>query len=82
MPKLTAVVACLLVAVAFGAGHAAAASVEFVHHNNTQLAAVLQRVHNRCPDVSRLYTLSESSVRGVPLYVLEFSDNPGRQQEN
>jgi hypothetical protein len=30
--------------------------------------------------VSRLYTLSEPSVNGVPLYVLEFSDMPGRHE--
>jgi len=54
--------------------------VEFVHHNNTMLAAVLQRIHNTCPDISRLYTLSETSVQGVPLYVLEFSDVPGKHQ--
>eukprot|EP00092_Neocalanus_flemingeri_P035502 GFUD01038635.1.p1 GENE.GFUD01038635.1~~GFUD01038635.1.p1 ORF type:complete len:478 (+),score=118.25 GFUD01038635.1:214-1647(+) len=56
------------------------AKVEFKHHNNTEMAAVLQQVHNRCPDVSRLYTLSEPSVLGVPLYVLEFSDRPGRHE--
>jgi len=56
------------------------AKVEFKHHNNTEMAAVLQQVHNRCPDISRLYTLSESSVLGVPLYVLEFSDHPGRHE--
>ena len=38
------------------------------------------KVHNRCPDISRLYTLSESSVLGVPLYVLEFSDHPGHHE--
>lgn len=37
-------------------------------------------MHNRCPDISRLYTLSETSVSGVPLYVLEFSDVPGKHQ--
>jgi carboxypeptidase E len=65
----------LLVVVAVAIG-----DVEFVHHNNTMLASVLQKVHNRCPDVSRLYTLSESSVHGVPLYVLEFSDMPGKHE--
>merc|ERR1712110_621527 len=30
--------------------------------------------------ISRLYTLSEPSVRGVPLYVLEFSDKPGHHE--
>ena len=38
------------------------------------------QVHNKCPDISRLYTLSEPSVRGVPLYVLEFSDKPGHHE--
>jgi hypothetical protein len=38
------------------------------------------KIHNQCPDVSRLYTLSEPSVNGVPLYVLEFSDMPGRHE--
>lgn len=37
-------------------------------------------MHNQCPDISRLYTLSEPSVRGVPLYVLEFSDKPGHHE--
>merc|ERR1711936_13122 len=49
-------------------------------HANTQLAALLQQVHNKCPDVTRLYTLSEPSVMGVPLYVLEFSDKPGHHE--
>jgi len=55
-------------------------NIEFKHHNNTQLAAILQQVHNKCPDVTRLYTLSEPSVQGVPLYVLEFSDKPGHHE--
>eukprot|EP00095_Tigriopus_kingsejongensis_P012685 maker-scaffold22_size673200-snap-gene-4.20 protein:Tk12685 transcript:maker-scaffold22_size673200-snap-gene-4.20-mRNA-1 annotation:"carboxypeptidase e-like" len=55
-------------------------AVEFKHHNNTELAEVLQRIHNRCPDITRLYTLSETSVNGIPLYVLEITDNPGRHE--
>merc|ERR1711983_556549 len=55
-------------------------NIQFKHHNNTELAAILQQVHNKCPDISRLYTLSEPSVEGVPLYVLEFSDNPGHHE--
>ena len=34
----------------------------------------------RCPDITRLYTLSEPSVNGIPLYVLEFTDNPGKHE--
>merc|ERR1712012_178963 len=56
------------------------ANIQFKHHNNTELAAILQQVHNKCPDISRLYTLSEPSVEGVPLYVLEVSDNPGHHE--
>ncbi|TRY80294.1 hypothetical protein TCAL_04318 [Tigriopus californicus] len=56
------------------------AAVEFKHHNNTELAEVLQRIHNRCPDITRLYTLSETSVNGIPLYVLEITDNPGKHE--
>merc|ERR1712223_2260872 len=55
-------------------------SLAAIHCNNTQLAAILQKVHNKCPDVTRLYTLSEPSVQGVPLYVLEFSDKPGHHE--
>merc|ERR1712051_1145791 len=56
------------------------AEVEFKHHNNTEMAAVLQQVHNRCPDITRLYTLSEPSVNGIPLYVLEITDHPGKHE--
>ena len=41
--------------------------VDFSHHNNTMLAAVLQKIHNKCPEVSRLYTLSESSGMKINL---------------
>merc|ERR1711981_935741 len=57
-----------------------AGKVEFKHHNNTEMAEVLQQIHNRCPDITRLYTLSETSVNGVPLYVLEFTDHPGKHE--
>merc|ERR1711994_1093320 len=66
---------------AFGAFLACvSAEVEFKHHNNTEMAAVLQQVHNRCPDITRLYTLSEPSVNGIPLYVLEITDHPGKHE--
>lgn len=58
----------------------AAGNVDFKHHNNTEMAEVLQQIHNRCPDITRLYTLSETSVNGIPLYVLEFTDHPGKHE--
>merc|ERR1711899_506804 len=60
--------------------NASSAEVEFKHHDNTEMAEVLQQVHNRCPDITRLYTLSEPSVNGIPLYVLEITDHPGKHE--
>ncbi|GBP04303.1 Carboxypeptidase E [Eumeta japonica] len=59
-----------------------AASCEFVwkHHNNEELPLVLEEIHRKCPNITRVYALSEPSVLGVPLYVIEFSDKPGFHQ--
>ncbi|KAJ0179858.1 hypothetical protein K1T71_004449 [Dendrolimus kikuchii] len=58
------------------------ASAEFVwkHHNNEELPLVLEEVHQKCSNISRVYALTEPSVRHVPLYVIEFSDTPGFHQ--
>lgn len=53
---------------------------EFKHHDNDEMVAVLEDVHSRCPNITQLYTLSEKSVLGVPLYVIEFSTYPGHHQ--
>ncbi|XP_077290572.1 carboxypeptidase E-like isoform X2 [Arctopsyche grandis] len=50
------------------------------HHNNDELLEVLEDVHSRCPNNTRIYTLSETSVRGIPLYVMEFATRPGHHQ--
>ncbi|CAH0699986.1 unnamed protein product [Spodoptera exigua] len=57
-------------------------SAEFIwkHHNNEQLPIVLEEVHAKCPNITRVYALSEPSVCGVPLYVIEFADTPGFHQ--
>ncbi len=57
-----------------------APEIEFKHHNNTELAEALQHVHNKCPDITRLYTLSETSVNGIPIYGLEITDKPGKHE--
>lgn len=53
-------------------------SFEFKHHNNQELYQVLDSVHKKCPNITRIYTLSESSVLGVPLYFIEFSTQVGQ----
>jgi len=50
------------------------------HHDNKEMEQVLRDITEHCPDVSRLYALSEPSVRGVPLWVIEFSDSPGHHE--
>ncbi|KAJ8954965.1 hypothetical protein NQ318_000396 [Aromia moschata] len=59
---------------------AGAMQFQFKHHNNDELLHVLQDVNVRCPNVSRIYSLSETSVLGTPLYVLEFSASPGHHE--
>ncbi|CAB3379664.1 Hypothetical predicted protein [Cloeon dipterum] len=50
---------------------------QFKHHDNKEMLDLLQQVHKRCPGITRVYNLSETSVRGVPLSVIEFSTHPG-----
>lgn len=59
-----------------------AGSTKFVwkHHDNVEMAYVMEEVHMRCPNITRVYQLSETSVNNVPLYVIEFSDKPGHHQ--
>lgn len=57
-------------------------SAKFVwkHHNNEELPLVLEEIHEQCPNITRIYSLSEPSVQNVPLYVIEFSLTPGYHQ--
>lgn len=59
---------------------AASSTFQWKQHNNEELPLVLEEVHQKCPSITRVYTLSEPSVRGVPLYVIEFSETPGFHQ--
>jgi hypothetical protein len=55
-------------------------TLEFRHHSNDEIPEILSSIHSRCPNITRVYTLSERSVRGLPLYVVEFSTTPGYHQ--
>ncbi|KAF0298301.1 Carboxypeptidase E [Amphibalanus amphitrite] len=50
----------------------------FRHHDNTELLEILEDVHSRCPDISDVYELSETSVRGVPLAVIVLGKQPSK----
>lgn len=53
---------------------------EFRHHDNDELVAALEKIHEDCKNISRIYTLSETSVNGKPLYLIEFSTRPGHHE--
>lgn len=53
---------------------------EWKHHDNKELNELLQRVNKECPNITRLYELSERSVAGWPLTVIEISDKPGQHE--
>lgn len=50
---------------------------EFKHHNNYELNKKLERIQSECPSITLLYELNYRSLKGWPLTVIEFSNNPG-----
>ncbi|XP_071039037.1 carboxypeptidase E [Parasteatoda tepidariorum] len=51
------------------------------HLNNAQLQDFLIQIHEKCPNITRVYELKESSVNGWPLVVIEFTQHPGKHEE-
>ena len=50
----------------------------FRHHDNTELLEILEDVHSRCPEISDVYELSETSVLGTPLAVIVLGKQPSK----
>lgn len=46
------------------------------HHNNEQVIEIIEKVSQKCPDITYVYDLNKPSYRGKPLRVIVFSDNP------
>lgn len=51
-----------------------------VHLNNAELQDALLQIHDRCPNITRVYELNHRSVRGWPLLVVEITNNPGKHE--
>lgn len=52
---------------------------EFIHHDTNAAAKVLSDIHQRCPDITRVYSVGDS-VESRPLSVIEFSTHPGKHE--
>ncbi|XP_077638674.1 putative carboxypeptidase X1 [Lonchura striata] len=53
--------------------------LDFRHHNYQEMRKLMKRVSEECPDITRVYSIGQSS-RGLRLYVMEISDNPGQHE--
>ncbi|KAL8561644.1 hypothetical protein ACOMHN_001376 [Nucella lapillus] len=53
-------------------------SFEYIHHDHPATVAILREVNEKCPEITRLYNLSETSVQGRELIVIEMTEEPGK----
>lgn len=68
---------CLLIGLSFLLSVTSLVScLDFTYHGDWAMEAAILRIHERCPNITRPYTIG-SSVRGRKLWVIEISDNPG-----
>ena len=49
------------------------------HHNYKEMKSYLQKVHEKCPNITRIYSVGKS-LQNRDLLVMEMSDNPGKQE--
>ncbi|XP_053735240.1 probable carboxypeptidase X1 [Synchiropus splendidus] len=53
--------------------------LDFRHHNYTEMRKLMKSVTEQCPDIMRVYSIGKS-YKGLKLYVMEISDNPGKHE--
>uniref|UniRef100_A0A8C6XX23 Carboxypeptidase X1 n=1 Tax=Naja naja TaxID=35670 RepID=A0A8C6XX23_NAJNA len=53
--------------------------LDFRHHNYKELRKLMKNVSEACPDITRIYSIGKS-YRGLNMYVMEISDNPGQHE--
>jgi carboxypeptidase E len=50
------------------------------HHTNEEVFSIIDQVNKKCPDITYVYDLGLKSVKGIPLRVIVFSDNPSKHE--
>ncbi|XP_069475053.1 adipocyte enhancer-binding protein 1 isoform X2 [Ambystoma mexicanum] len=51
-------------------------NLDFKHHNYKDMRQLMKVVNEECPTITRIYNVGKSS-RGLKIYAMEISDNPG-----
>ncbi|XP_011618137.1 probable carboxypeptidase X1 [Takifugu rubripes] len=54
-------------------------SLDFRHHNYTEMRKLMRSVAEECPDITHIYTIGKSYL-GLKLYVMVISDNPTKHE--
>nr|XP_012803042.1 adipocyte enhancer-binding protein 1 isoform X1 [Jaculus jaculus] len=53
--------------------------LDFRHHSYKDMRQLMKAVNEECPTITRTYSLGKSS-RGLKIYAMEISDNPGEHE--
>ncbi|XP_004082859.1 probable carboxypeptidase X1 [Oryzias latipes] len=53
--------------------------LDFRHHSYMEMRKLMKSVRDECANITRIYTIGRSYM-GLKLYVMEFSDNPGKHE--
>ncbi|XP_012294639.2 adipocyte enhancer-binding protein 1 isoform X1 [Aotus nancymaae] len=53
--------------------------LDFRHHSYKDMRQLMKLVNEECPTITRTYSLGKSS-RGLKIYAMEISDNPGEHE--
>ncbi|XP_059577189.1 probable carboxypeptidase X1 isoform X2 [Alligator mississippiensis] len=53
--------------------------LDFRHHNYKEMRKLMKKVHDACPNITRIYSIGKSYL-GLKLCVMEISDNPGQHE--
>ncbi|KAJ6658701.1 hypothetical protein lerEdw1_019861 [Lerista edwardsae] len=54
-------------------------NLDFRHHNYKDMRQLMKVVNEECPTITRIYNIGKSS-RGLKIYAMEISDNPGEHE--
>ncbi|XP_077163083.1 adipocyte enhancer-binding protein 1 isoform X1 [Paroedura picta] len=54
-------------------------NLDFRHHSYKDMRQLMKVINEECPDITRIYNIGKSS-RGLKIYAMEISDNPGEHE--